>query len=194
MEDESNPWPSFVDTFSTVLCIFIFLMLVFALNNMLVVYDNSIKAYKNAVVIAEDSDKKQDGATKDKLEVIEPSKDAFFGKDVGTFDIASGDNVEITISDKGLTIIYPGNISSYSKTDIEKIVSWANENKSKQFGIEIYVPQLNLSYSDRLRMGYERGIILMKEIKSSNPSLNFNLNINTEFADAENKAVITKEN
>ncbi|HFS0405377.1 TPA: hypothetical protein ACIUE7_004550, partial [Salmonella enterica subsp. enterica serovar Virchow] len=22
MEDESNPWPSFVDTFSTVLCIF----------------------------------------------------------------------------------------------------------------------------------------------------------------------------
>ncbi|ENV8078626.1 TPA: hypothetical protein ACITIQ_004537, partial [Salmonella enterica subsp. enterica serovar Saintpaul] len=23
MEDESNPWPSFVDTFSTVLCIFI---------------------------------------------------------------------------------------------------------------------------------------------------------------------------
>ncbi|EPS4644810.1 TPA: hypothetical protein ACIO42_004473, partial [Salmonella enterica subsp. enterica serovar Enteritidis] len=27
MEDESNPWPSFVDTFSTVLCIFIFLML-----------------------------------------------------------------------------------------------------------------------------------------------------------------------
>ncbi|ENT4508233.1 TPA: hypothetical protein ACITO3_004476, partial [Salmonella enterica subsp. enterica serovar Aberdeen] len=24
MEDESNPWPSFVDTFSTVLCIFIF--------------------------------------------------------------------------------------------------------------------------------------------------------------------------
>ncbi|ENV4835574.1 hypothetical protein ACFKFL_004597, partial [Salmonella enterica] len=26
MEDESNPWPSFVDTFSTVLCIFIFLM------------------------------------------------------------------------------------------------------------------------------------------------------------------------
>ncbi|SUG51681.1 Putative inner membrane or exported protein [Salmonella enterica subsp. arizonae] len=48
MEDESNPWPSFVDTFSTVLCIFIFLMLVFALNNMLVMYDNSIKVYKTS--------------------------------------------------------------------------------------------------------------------------------------------------
>ncbi len=46
MEDESNPWPSFVDTFSTVLCIFIFLMLVFALNNMIIMYDNSIKVYK----------------------------------------------------------------------------------------------------------------------------------------------------
>lgn len=168
-------------------------MLVFALNNMLVVYDNSIKAYKNSVV-AGDPDKTQDGATKDKPDVIEPSKDAFLGKDAGTFDIASGDNLEITISNKGLTIIYPGNVSSYSKTDIEKIVSWANENKSQQFGIEVYVPQLNMSYSDRLRLGYERGIILMKEIKSSNPSLNFNLSVNTELADAENKAVITKEN
>ncbi|RIQ10313.1 hypothetical protein DLN06_28245, partial [Salmonella enterica subsp. enterica serovar Newport str. CFSAN000835] len=48
MEDEGNPWPSFVDTFSTVLCIFIFLMLVFALNNMLIMYDNSIKVYKTS--------------------------------------------------------------------------------------------------------------------------------------------------
>lgn len=193
MEDESNPWPSFVDTFSTVLCIFIFLMLVFALNNMLVVYDNSIKAYKNAVV-EEDPTKKQDGATKDKLDVLEPSKDTSFGKDTGTFDIASGDSLEITASDKELTIIYPGKVSGYSMTDIEKVVSWVNENKSEQFNIEVYVPQLNMSYSDTLRVGYEQGIILMKEIKSSNPSLNFKLSVNTELADSVNKAVITKEN
>lgn len=49
MEDESNPWPSFVDTFSTVLCIFIFLMLVFVLNNMLIMYDNSTKVYKENI-------------------------------------------------------------------------------------------------------------------------------------------------
>ena len=60
MEDESNPWPSFVDTFSTVLCIFIFLMLVFALNNMIIMYDNSIKVYKanieiiNRIIVSEE--------------------------------------------------------------------------------------------------------------------------------------------
>lgn len=42
MEEESNPWPSFVDTFSSMLCIFIFIMLIFLLNNMLVVYESAI--------------------------------------------------------------------------------------------------------------------------------------------------------
>lgn len=46
MEDESNPWPSFVDTFSTVLCIFIFLMLVFALNNMILCMTTQLKFIK----------------------------------------------------------------------------------------------------------------------------------------------------
>ena len=44
--EESNPWPTFVDAFSTVLCIFIFLMLVFVLNSMLIMYESSKKRYE----------------------------------------------------------------------------------------------------------------------------------------------------
>lgn len=43
--EESNPWPTFVDAFSTVLCIFIFLMLVFVLNSMLTMYESAKKHY-----------------------------------------------------------------------------------------------------------------------------------------------------
>ncbi len=46
--EESNPWPTFVDAFSTVLCIFIFLMLVFVLNSMLIMYESSKKTYAAA--------------------------------------------------------------------------------------------------------------------------------------------------
>ncbi|MES0240507.1 hypothetical protein KDV70_06885 [Citrobacter cronae] len=50
--EESNPWPTFVDAFSTVLCIFIFLMLVFVLNSMLIMYESSKKRYE-APLLAE---------------------------------------------------------------------------------------------------------------------------------------------
>lgn len=43
--EESNPWPTFVDAFSTVLCIFIFLMLIFVLNSMLIMYESARKHY-----------------------------------------------------------------------------------------------------------------------------------------------------
>ncbi|MHC0471487.1 hypothetical protein ACYF6Y_22960, partial [Citrobacter sp. EBS8] len=46
------PWPTFVDAFSTVLCIFIFLMLVFVLNSMLIMYESSKKRYE-APLLAE---------------------------------------------------------------------------------------------------------------------------------------------
>lgn len=193
MEDESNPWPGFVDTFSTMLCIFIFLMLVFILNNMLVMYENSVKAYSNAVV-EEESTKKQDVMAKNTVTDTEKTKDTSLGKNVGTFDTASGDNIEITTTDEALTIIYHGKVSSYLTADIEKIASWTSENKSKQFNLEIHVQQLNKSYSDTLRIGYERGIILMKEIKSISPSLSFNMSVNVELTDSVNKIVITKEN
>jgi hypothetical protein len=44
--EESNPWPTFVDAFSSVLCIFIFLMLVFVLNSMLIMYESAKKSYE----------------------------------------------------------------------------------------------------------------------------------------------------
>ncbi|WP_145519527.1 hypothetical protein [Yersinia mollaretii] len=190
MEDESNPWPSFVDTFSTVLCIFIFIMLVFVLNNMLVVYDSSIKLYKNN---ESESEQKQKNSDKESLVDSGEGNHVAFGKDAGIFDIASGVGVEITASDRELTIVYHETLGHPSKDDIARIMSWAKETHSERFSMEIYLPQSKISYSDSLRMGYERGIILMKEIKSVNPSLNFNMNVNTESADSRNKVVITKE-
>lgn len=190
MEDESNPWPSFVDTFSTVLCIFIFIMLVFVLNNMLVVYDSSIKSYKD---IGHQSGQKTKKTGEESITDSGEGKDVSFGKDAGIFDIASEVGVEITASDKELTIIYHGKLDHPSKEDIAKITSWAKESQSEKFSMEIYSPQTKMSYSDSLRMGYERGIILMKEIKSVNPLLNFNMNVNTESNDSINKVVITKE-
>ncbi len=55
MEEESNPWPSFVDTFSSMLCIFIFIMLIFLLNNMLVVYESAIGG-KSKVIYQKQAD------------------------------------------------------------------------------------------------------------------------------------------
>lgn len=190
MEDESNPWPSFVDTFSTVLCIFIFIMLVFVLNNMLVVYDNSIKSYKNNENGSEQKTKK---IGQESITETGEGMDIAFGKDAGIFDIASGLRVEITVSDKELTIIYHEKLGQPSIEDVAKITSWIKESQSQNFSMEIYSPQSKMSYSDSLRIGYERGIILMKEIKSVNPSLNFNMNVNTESNDSRNKVVITKE-
>ncbi|CNK59865.1 Uncharacterised protein [Yersinia mollaretii] len=190
MEDESNPWPSFVDTFSTVLCIFIFIMLVFVLNNMLVVYDNSVKSYQNIENQSEQKTKKMD---KESATDSDESKELSFGKDTGIFDIASELGVEITASDKELTIHYHEKLGQPSIEDVAKITSWIKESQSQKFSMEVYSPQSKMSYSDSLRIGYERGIILMKEIKSVNPSLNFNMNVNTESNDSRNKVVITKE-
>ncbi len=61
--EESNPWPTFVDAFSTVLCIFIFLMLVFVLNSMLIMYESAKKHYVPLVTAPVYSDKKMPDMT-----------------------------------------------------------------------------------------------------------------------------------
>lgn len=56
------------------------------------------------------------------------------------------------------------------------------------------VPQVDSSFSDSLRLGYERGIILMKEIKKTYPSIDINISINTGATSPNSQAIITFEN
>ncbi|EAR7757669.1 hypothetical protein P5Q53_004154 [Salmonella enterica] len=207
MEDESNPWPSFVDTFSTVLCIFIFLMLVFALNNMLVMYDNSIKVYKTSGAeninskTKEIKDKKELINKPIKVDEIDKTKaidERNFsgatektGKEKGIFDIADGQRVDMTATEKEFIITYYGRLRSFSEEDIKKLTAWLKEHGNNKLLIEMIVPQSDISYSDSLRLGYERGIILMKEIKIICPELDIDMSVNSGDSGVGGKAIIT---
>ncbi|ECO4488978.1 hypothetical protein HT780_004878, partial [Salmonella enterica] len=205
MEDESNPWPSFVDTFSTVLCIFIFLMLVFALNNMLIMYDNSIKVYKTNIEKTTKSAVQNSGANNSsnaneivKNEVATKSTSdgitAMTGKEVGVYDIADGQKIDITSTKNELVITYRGRLRSFSEEDINKITAWLEDNGNSNLLIEMVIPQAELSFSDSLRLGYERGIILMKEIKKIYPDVVVDMSVNSAISSATSKAIITTIN
>ncbi|ECG1194134.1 hypothetical protein FPE49_003240 [Salmonella bongori] len=205
MEDESNPWPSFVDTFSTVLCIFIFLMLVFALNNMLIMYDNSIKVYKTNIEKHANSKDENSGDNKkentnEKVQNETTSKDSLAesnemsGKEIGIYDIADDQRIDITSEEKELIITYRGRLRSFSKEDLNKITVWLEDKANSNLLIEMIIPQADISFSDSLRLGYERGIILMKEIKKIYPDVVIDMSVNSTASSSTSKAIITTTN
>ncbi|ANA19417.1 hypothetical protein AH448_24795 [Salmonella enterica subsp. diarizonae] len=207
MEDEGNPWPSFVDTFSTVLCIFIFLMLVFALNNMLIMYDNSIKVYKtsnaeninpNAKEIKDEKEVINESTKVDEIDKTKAIDERNFsgttektGKEKGIYDIANGQRVDMTATEKEFIITYYGRLRSFSEEDIKKLTAWLKEHGNNKLLIEMIVPQSDISYSDSLRLGYERGIILMKEIKIICPEVDIDMSVNSGTSGVGGKAIIT---
>ncbi|HCC0890743.1 TPA: hypothetical protein M4K80_004347 [Salmonella enterica] len=202
MEDESNPWPSFVDTFSTVLCIFIFLMLVFALNNMLIMYDNSIKVYKTDTQKNTRANEQNSGGNESlntneivKNEVTTKSASdgmtEMSGKEIGIYDIADGQRIDITSTKNELVITYRGRLRSFSEEDIKKIATWLEDKTTSRLLIEMVIPQADLSFSDSLRLGYERGVILMKEIKKIYPGVDIDMSVNSAATSTTSKAIIT---
>ncbi|EBH9040137.1 TPA: hypothetical protein N2G15_003827 [Salmonella enterica] len=205
MEDESNPWPSFVDTFSTVLCIFIFLMLVFALNNMLIMYDNSIKVYKTNIEKNTKPTVQNSGAN-DKSNANEIANNemntqdvsdgmtTMSGKEVGVYDIADGQKIDITSTKNELIITYHGRLRSFSEEDTHKIETWLEDKINSNLLIEMVIPQADISFSDSLRLGYERGIILMKEIKKIYPDVVIDMSVNSAASSTTSKAIITAIN
>ncbi|EBS7635560.1 hypothetical protein CDR68_17660 [Salmonella enterica] len=205
MEDESNPWPSFVDTFSTVLCIFIFLMLVFALNNMLIMYDNSIKVYKTNIGKNTKPTVQNSGAN-DKSNAneianhemntqdVSDGMTTMSGKEVGVYDIADGQKIDITSTENELIITYHGRLRSFSEEDTHKIETWLEDKINSNLLIEMVIPQADISFSDSLRLGYERGIILMKEIKKIYPDVVIDMSVNSAASSTTSKAIITAIN
>lgn len=240
MEEESNPWPSFVDTFSSMLCIFIFIMLIFLLNNMLVVYESAIGG-EGKVIYQKQADlieSKQENSlnalnktqVKDSIQKIQPgienghvntAQDKVLVNKKNTQnelsqiqienenivkgvpkqvknrnnDIAHNkDKTRVTITGNTLTIEYEGEVNTYLKEDITKMMDWIKSTKHKIFEIEIFIPKSKISFSDSLRLAYDRGLILMREIKSVDPSVILSLNVNTTSDNLENKVVIVPKN
>lgn len=205
MEDESNPWPSFVDTFSTVLCIFIFLMLVFALNNMIIMYDNSIKVYKANIENKTKSTAQNSGANDNSndneivnkevnTQDVSDGMTTMSGKEVGVYDIADGQKIDITSTKNELVITYHGRLRSFSEEDTHKIEAWLEDKINSNLLIEMVIPQADISFSDSLRLGYERGIILMKEIKKIYPDVVIDMSVNSAASSTTSKAIITTIN
>ncbi len=205
MEDESNPWPSFVDTFSTVLCIFIFLMLVFALNNMIIMYDNSIKVYKANIENKTKSTAQNNGANDNSnaneivnkevnTQDVSDGMTTMSGKEVGVYDIADGQKTDITSTKNELVITYHGRLRSFSEEDTHKIEAWVEDKTNSNLLIEMVIPQADISFSDSLRLGYERGIILMKEIKKIYPDVVIDMSVNSAASSTTSKAIITTIN
>ncbi|WP_157791460.1 hypothetical protein [Candidatus Hamiltonella defensa] len=240
MEEESNPWPSFVDTFSSMLCIFIFIMLIFLLNNMLVVYESAIGG-EGKVIYQKQSDSielQQENSlntlnkteVEDSIQKIQPgienghvntAQDKVLVNKKNTQnelsqiqienenivkgvpkqvknrnnDIAHNkDKTRVTITGNTLTIEYEGEVNTYLQEDITKMMNWIKSTKKNSFEIEIFIPKSKISFSDSLRLAYEKGLILMREIKSVDPSLMLNININTNSDSLENKVVIVPKN
>lgn len=205
MEDESNPWPSFVDTFSTVLCIFIFLMLVFALNNMIIMYDNSIKVYKANIENKTKSTAQNSGANDNSnaneivnnevnTQDVSDGITTMSGKEVGVYDIADGQKIDITSTKNELVIRYHGRLRSFSEEDTHNIEAWLEDKINSNLLIEMVIPQADISFSDSLRLGYERGIILMKEIKKIYPDVVIDMSVNSAASSTTSKAIITTIN
>ncbi|EGP8272546.1 hypothetical protein I0N90_004318, partial [Salmonella enterica] len=113
------------------------------------------------------------------------------GKEKGIFDIADGQRVDMTATEKEFIITYYGRLRSFSEEDIKKLTAWLKEHENNKLLIEMIVPQSDISYSDSLRLGYERGIILMKEIKIICPELDIDMSVNSGDSGVGGKAIIT---
>ncbi|EEO4786339.1 hypothetical protein L4K65_004340, partial [Salmonella enterica] len=116
------------------------------------------------------------------------------GKEVGVYDIADGQKTDITSTKNELVITYHGRLRSFSEEDIHKIEAWLEDKTNSNLLIEMVIPQADISFSDSLRLGYERGIILMKEIKKIYPDVVIDMSVNSAASSTTSKAIITTIN
>ncbi|EEO4719443.1 hypothetical protein GK49_22975, partial [Salmonella enterica subsp. enterica serovar Tennessee] len=116
------------------------------------------------------------------------------GKEVGVYDIADGQKTDITSTKNELVITYHGRLRSFSEEDTHKIKAWLEDKINSNLLIEMVIPQADISFSDSLRLGYERGIILMKEIKKIYPDVVIDMSVNSAASSTTSKAIITTIN
>lgn len=264
-EDENaNPWPSFVDCFSIVICVFIFAIIIAIVNNLIITFDSSLKkrVEREAIVdevpsgtasqettrVFPDKSKeentqdegthnKQGGElasnkeavnaqTKDEAELSAADKSKedntqsegthnkqggelisnkeavnaqtkgeaeLSGVDEGLFDVIQEDNIKIIENENKITISYQGTPGIISEKKSAQIITWIGKTGKKRFNVDVHISQRALPFSDALRLGYEQGIFLLKDVKRHDKDIYMNIQVSVEADLSENKTVIYPE-
>lgn len=261
--EESNPWPTFVDAFSTVLCIFIFLMLVFVLNSMLIMYESSKKRYEAPSLVEQtvqavasptrgseasssatsmtsnqtrtgdqsqnqptEGDKKNGSQDADadmlatassadstaasaastgsvteqasheekKNEVIRLADNqtatSIKGQASGQFDTSTATPSWETQGHQFI-IHFKSMEQGYPQEVIDEMDKWFGGDKPVSIAVYAYVSP-SIAISDAMRLAYERGVILLKVVKSKYPNTEVSISVVNDATTLTNSAVITK--
>ncbi|MBE8388307.1 hypothetical protein IQC45_20120, partial [Leptospira interrogans serovar Pomona] len=83
---------------------------------------------------------------------------------------------------------------SFSEEDTYKINAWLQDKINSNLLIDIFIHHSVISFSDSLRLGYERGIIFMKEIKKIYPDVVIDMSVTSAASSTTSKAIITTSN
>ncbi|EGY9080237.1 hypothetical protein JI643_004339, partial [Salmonella enterica] len=114
--EESNPWPTFVDAFSTVLSIFIFLTLLFILNSMVVMYASSQKVYAQFKAEVQQNSQSETVSVENKKQ-YSVSNDGVFIKDTTNYS-------SVILSKDKAIISYDPNKWQISEDNLKQVIDW----------------------------------------------------------------------
>ncbi|MFK21430.1 hypothetical protein EEM15_22775, partial [Salmonella enterica] len=114
--EESNPWPTFVDAFSTVLSIFIFLTLLFILNSMVVMYESSQKVYAQFKAEVQQNSQSETVSVENKKQ-YSVSNDGVFIKDTTNYS-------SVILSKDKAIISYDPNKWQISEDNLKQVIDW----------------------------------------------------------------------
>lgn len=124
--EESNPWPTFVDAFSTMLCIFIFLMLVFVLNSMLIMYESAKKSYTVHSVVKQVTKSSSSPASENSSQSEAQQRPAALRSEYEITDSAASssveaiqENAEVSLSERDKTM--QANADESKKGDVIRL-------------------------------------------------------------------------
>lgn len=164
--EESNPWPTFVDAFSTVLSIFIFLTLLFILNSMVVMYESSQKVYTQFKAEVQQNSQSETVSVENKKE-YSVSKDGVFIKD------ATNHSSLIFSKDK-VIISYDPNKWQISENELKQIVDWIGSEDHVSI---VATNGNNLPVSDEIKIAYERAVLLAKSLEINKHELKLSIEV-----------------
>ncbi|EBB0224060.1 hypothetical protein CGZ06_10655, partial [Salmonella enterica] len=114
--EESNPWPTFVDAFSTVLSIFIFLTLLFILNSMVVMYESSQKVYAQFKAEVQQNSQSETVSVENKKQ-YSVSNDGVFINDTTNYS-------SVILSKDKAIISYDPNKWQISEDNLKQVIDW----------------------------------------------------------------------
>ncbi|ECJ6124119.1 hypothetical protein ACK1EQ_002941 [Salmonella enterica] len=176
--EESNPWPTFVDAFSTVLSIFIFLTLLFILNSMVVMYESSQKVYAQFKAEVQQNSQSETVSVENKKQ-YSVSNDGVFIKDTTNYSFV------ILSKDKAI-ISYDPNKWQISEDNLKQVIDWIGSESNVRI---VATNGSNLPVSDEIKIAYERAILLAKSLEINKHELKLSIEV-ASGSDSNNGQVI----